>query len=131
AKVALLYWVRIQLEDYIGANLIPSIQDFSRSWRTGVAFCLLIHRHNPAYIPDLFNTHLAMDLTEKSTWHQLLRLAFDLGTNKMGIQAYLEPEDLVDVDYPHEPSVMMYVSEYYKVMSRFQKEEPTNLKRER
>ncbi|CAO0799807.1 unnamed protein product [Mucor circinelloides] len=131
AKVALLYWVRIQLEDYIAANLIPSIQDFSRSWRTGVAFCLLIHRHNPAYIPDLFNTHLAMDLTEKNTWHQLLRLAFDLGTNKMGIQAYLEPEDLVDVDYPHEPSVMMYVSEYYKVMSKFQKEEPTNLKRER
>ncbi|KAK4509481.1 uncharacterized protein ATC70_007833 [Mucor velutinosus] len=131
AKVALLYWVRIQLEDYIAANLIPSIQDFSRSWRTGVAFCLLIHRHNPAHIPDLFNTHLAMDLTEKSTWHQLLRLAFDLGTNKMGIQAYLEPEDLVDVDYPHEPSVMMYVSEYYKIMSRFQKEEPTNLKRER
>ncbi|KAG1108252.1 hypothetical protein G6F42_016053 [Rhizopus arrhizus] len=72
-----------------------------------------------------------MDLTEKNTWHQLLRLAFDLGTNKMGIQAYLEPEDLVDVDYPHEPSVMMYVSEYYKVMSKFQKEEPTNLKRER
>ncbi|CAO3607043.1 unnamed protein product [Mucor fragilis] len=131
AKVALLYWVRIQLEDYIAANLIPAIQDFSRSWRTGVAFCLLVHRHNPAYIPDLFNTHLAMDLTEKSTWHQLLRLAFDLGTNRMGIQAYLEPEDLVDVDYPHEPSVMMYVSEYYKVMSRFQKEEPTNLKRER
>ncbi|KAI8640416.1 hypothetical protein BD408DRAFT_445187 [Parasitella parasitica] len=131
AKVALLYWVRIQLEDYIAANLIPAIQDFSRSWRTGVAFCLLIHRHNPAYIPDLFNTHLSADLAEKHTWHQLLRLAFDLGTNEMGIQAYLEPEDLVDVEYPHEPSVIMYVSEYYKVMSKFQRDEPINLKRER
>ncbi|KAG2215176.1 hypothetical protein INT46_001452 [Mucor plumbeus] len=131
AKVALLYWVRIQLEDYITANLIPSIQDFSRSWRTGVAFCLLIHRHNPAYIPDLFHIHLSSDLSEKNTWHQLLRLSFDLATNKMGIQAYLEPEDLVDVDYPHEPSVMMYVSEYYKIMSKFQRDEPTNLKRER
>ncbi|CEP06953.1 hypothetical protein [Parasitella parasitica] len=133
AKVALLYWVRIQLEDYIAANLIPAIQDFSRSWRTGVAFCLLIHRHNPAYIPDLFNTHLSSstDLSDKHTWHKLLRLAFDLATHQMGIQAYLEPEDLVDVEYPHEPSVMMYVSEYYKVMSKFQREEPTNAKRER
>jgi hypothetical protein len=131
AKVALLYWVRIQLEDYIAANLIPSIQDFSRSWRTGVAFCLLIHRHNPSYIPDLFSVHLAADLSEKATWYQLLKLAFDLATNEMGVQAYLEPEDLVDVDYPHEPSVMMYVSEYYKVMSKYQSEEAANIKRER
>jgi hypothetical protein len=131
AKVALLYWVRIQLEDYIAANLIPTIQDFSRSWRTGVAFCLLIHRHNPSYIPDLFSVHLAADLSEKATWHQLLKLAFDLATNQMGVQAYLEPEDLIDVDYPHEPSVMMYVSEYYKVMSKYQREEAANVKRER
>ncbi|OBZ91436.1 hypothetical protein A0J61_00500 [Choanephora cucurbitarum] len=131
AKVALLYWVRIQLEDYISANIIPSIQDFSRSWRTGVAFCLLIHRHNPAYIPDLFSVHLNADLSEKTTWLHLLRLAFDLATNRMGVQPYLEPEDLVEVDYPHEPSVMMYVSEYYKIMSKHQEEEPPNVKRER
>ncbi|KAI8365777.1 hypothetical protein BD560DRAFT_490934 [Blakeslea trispora] len=131
AKVALLYWVRIQLEDYISANIIPSIQDFSRSWRTGVAFCLLIHRHNPSYIPDLFSVHLNADLSEKTTWLHLLRLAFDLATNQMGVQPYLEPEDLVEVDYPHEPSVMMYVSEYYKIMSKHQEEEPPNVKRER
>lgn len=129
--MALLYWVRIQLEDYIAANLIPSIQDFSRSWKTGVAFCLLIHRHNPSYIPDLFSVHLAADLSEKATWHQLLKLAFDLATNQMGVQPYLEPEDLVDVDYPHEQSVMMYVSEYYKIMSKYQREEAANIKRER
>ncbi|KAI7902493.1 uncharacterized protein BX663DRAFT_511243 [Cokeromyces recurvatus] len=131
AKVALLYWVRIQLEDYIAANIIPSIQDFSRSWRTGVAFCLLIHRHNPAYIPDLFSVHLNADLSEKATWYQLLRLAFDLGSEKLGVEAYLEPEDLVNVDYPHEPSVMMYVSEFYKVISKYEKEEPLTIKRER
>jgi hypothetical protein len=131
AKVALLYWVRIQLEDYISANLIPSIQDFSRSWRSGLAFCLLIHRHNPVHIPDLFSVHLDADLNERSTWASLLKLAFDLASEHMGITPYLEPEDLVDVDYPHEPSVMMYVSEYYKVMSRYQNEEPTQTKHER
>ncbi|KAI9469687.1 MAG: hypothetical protein EXX96DRAFT_623306 [Benjaminiella poitrasii] len=131
AKVALLYWVRIQLEDYIAANIIPSIQDFSRSWRTGVAFCLLIHRHNPAYIPDLFSVHLHEDLSEKATWCHLLKLAFDLAAEKLGVEAYLEPEDLVNVDYPHEPSVMMYVSEFYKVISKYQREEPVTVKCER
>ncbi|RCH98825.1 Spectrin beta chain, non-erythrocytic 1 [Rhizopus azygosporus] len=131
AKVALLYWVRIQLEDYLTVNIIPPIQDFSRSWRNGVAFCLLIHRHNPAYIPDLFSVYLTMNLAEKSTWLQLLKLAFSLATDKLGIQAYLEPEDLVDVEYPHEPSVMMYVSEYYKIMSKHQREESDSEKKER
>lgn len=132
AKVALLYWVRIQLEDYITANIIPSIQDFSRSWRNGVAFCLLIHRYNPTYIPDLFSVYLNnSDLSERSTWMHLLRLAFQIATDQMGVQPYLEPEDLIDVEFPHEPSVMMYVSEYYKVISKYQREEPLNVKRER
>ncbi|KAI8334687.1 hypothetical protein BC941DRAFT_80866 [Chlamydoabsidia padenii] len=118
AKLALLFWVRIQLEDYIVANIIPNIPDFSRSWRNGLAFCLLIHRHEPDFIPDLFSYHLKdIDMTQKQTWHRLLTLAFDLATKHMRIPRYLESEDLVDVDYPHEPSIMMYVAEFYKVMS--------------
>ncbi|CAO3618756.1 unnamed protein product [Cunninghamella blakesleeana] len=123
SKLALLFWVRIQLEDYIVANIIPNIQDFSRSWRNGVAFCLLIHRHNADIIPDLFTNHLKeADLSQKQTWHRLLTLAFDLATEHMHIPRYLEPEDLVDVDFPPEPCVMMYVAEFYKVMSHLQKE---------
>ncbi|ORZ12121.1 calponin homology domain-containing protein, partial [Lobosporangium transversale] len=48
AKQALLRWVRYQLEDY--SDIIQPIQDFHRSWRTGVAFAALIHRHDPEYI---------------------------------------------------------------------------------
>lgn len=70
-------------------------------------------------------------MNEKATWNQLLKLAFGIATEHMGVQAYLEPEDLVEVDYPHEPSVMMYVSEYYKIMSKYQCDEPVNIKRER
>lgn len=70
-------------------------------------------------------------MNEKATWNQLLKLAFGIATEHMGVQPYLEPEDLVEVDYPHEPSVMMYVSEYYKIMSKYQCEEPANVKRER
>lgn len=70
-------------------------------------------------------------MNEKATWSQLLKLAFSIATEHMGVQPYLEPEDLVEVDYPHEPSVMMYVSEYYKIMSKYQSDEPVNVKRER
>ncbi|OAQ28872.1 hypothetical protein K457DRAFT_55597, partial [Linnemannia elongata AG-77] len=45
AKQALLRWVRLQLEDY--SDIIPPIQDFHRSWKTGIAFAALIHRHDP------------------------------------------------------------------------------------
>lgn len=123
AKVALLYWVRIQLEDYIAASIIPSVQDFSRSWRTGLAFCLLLHRHDPALIPDMLTTRIKCDLSEKQTWRELLTLAFDVALTQLNIPSFLDPEDLVDVEYPYEPSVMMYVAEYYKVMSKAQKEE--------
>ncbi|KAI9265281.1 hypothetical protein BDA99DRAFT_46494 [Phascolomyces articulosus] len=121
AKLALLRWVRIQLHDYVMANIIPSIQDFSRSWRNGVAFCLLIHRYDPSLIPELFNQYLrTASEWNKQTWHELLTTAFDIAANQMNIPHYLEPEDLTDVDYPHEPSVMMYVTEFYKVMSNAQ-----------
>ncbi|KAI9021615.1 hypothetical protein CLU79DRAFT_816196 [Phycomyces nitens] len=128
SKVALLFWVRIQLEDYIAASIIPSVQDFSRSWRTGLAFCLLIHRHNPLLIPDILSR---TDSQDKSVWLELLTLAFELASAHMGISNYLEPADLIDVDHPHEPSVMMYVSEYYKVMSSSQREESPATRQEK
>ncbi|KAF7726997.1 Spectrin beta chain, non-erythrocytic 1 [Apophysomyces ossiformis] len=123
AKLALLYWVRLQLEDYVAAHIIWPVQDFSRSWRNGLAFCLLIHKHDPTLIPDLFTTHMRCDISEKETWYKLLVMAFDLAATHMDIPKYLEPEDLTDVDYPHEPSVMMYISQYYSVMSKAQKEQ--------
>lgn len=131
AKLALLYWVRIQLEDYIAANLISSIQDFSRSWRNGLAFCLLIHRHDPILIPDLLTARIRLDLADKETWRQLLTLAFEVAEAQLKIPRYLDPEDLIDVEYPFEPSIMMYVGEYYKVMSRAQRAQSLAEKRDK
>lgn len=131
AKAALLYWVRIQLEDYTAANVISSIQDFSRSWRTGLAFCLLIHRHDPLLIPNSLVTYAENELADKESWRELLTLAFDVAEQHMHIPSYLDPGDLVDVEYPYEPSVMMYVSEYYKVMSKSQREEPISTRKDK
>ncbi|KAI9319148.1 hypothetical protein BX666DRAFT_2025476 [Dichotomocladium elegans] len=124
AKIALLRWVRIQLGDYLAARIIPPVQDFSRAWRTGVAFCLLIHRHDPELVPVIFNDYLLADTWTKEQWHEMLNLAFTIAAEKMKIPRYLEPEDFTEVEYPHEASVMLYVGEYYKVMTAAQKSEP-------
>ncbi|GAN08101.1 hypothetical protein MAM1_0189d07608 [Mucor ambiguus] len=120
AKLALLYWVRTQLEDYVQHHIITTVQDFSRSWRSGLAFCLLIHRHDPDLLPTLFTEHMK-HASNKETWKILLNLAFQVAEKHMNIPKYLEPADLL-VEYPHEPSVMMYVSEMYKVMSKLQQD---------
>ncbi|KAI9008901.1 hypothetical protein CLU79DRAFT_497229 [Phycomyces nitens] len=125
AKMALLYWVRLQLEDYVAVHILPEIQDFSRSWRTGIAFCLLIHRHDPSLLPDILTDHINRDTSERQVCFDLLNTAFELATTHMNIPRYLEPEDLTDVDYPHEPSVMLYVSAYYSSMSKQQRDDPS------
>lgn len=132
AKAALLRWVRIQLDDYT-PHILGTIQDFSRSWRSGLAFCLLIHCHDPDLVPTLFDTYLHTTITlshesSKEQWHDMLSLAFDTAAQQMNVPRYLEPEDLIQVDYPHEPSVMMYVTEYYRVMSVAQSNESEDQK---
>lgn len=132
AKAALLRWVRLQLDDYT-PHILGTIQDFSRSWRSGLAFCLLIHCHDPDLVPTLFDTYLHTTLAlshefTKEQWHDMLSLAFDTAAQQMHVPRYLEPEDLTEVDYPHEPSVMMYITEYYRVMSAAQSNESENQK---
>ncbi|KAG0212217.1 actinin alpha 2 [Mortierella sp. NVP41] len=121
AKNALLRWVRYQLEDY--SDIIPPIQDFHRSWKTGIAFAALIHRHDPDILPDFYNSILQTPHETIEQWRKTLALAFDTAFERMALPRLLDPEDLVDVETPDERSVMTYISEYYLVMSKHQKEQ--------
>ncbi|RUP45293.1 hypothetical protein BC936DRAFT_148361 [Jimgerdemannia flammicorona] len=131
AKSALLQWVRIQLSDFKG--VIPPVQDFHRAWRSGLAFSLLIFRHDPSLLPDLFDIEIpATRLNNRpDKWRANLKRAFEVARERMGIPELLDPEDLADVDFPDEPSVMMYVAEYHKVMSKVQKEESPDIAAEK
>ncbi|GJJ68984.1 hypothetical protein EMPS_01330 [Entomortierella parvispora] len=121
AKQALLRWVRYQLEDY--SDVIPPIQDFHRSWRTGLAFAALIHRHDPEFLPEFYSSVLTLPFETIDEWRRTLMLAFDVATSKMMIPRLLDPEDLVDVETPDERSIMIFISEYYLVMSKHQREQ--------
>ncbi|KAG1470976.1 hypothetical protein G6F56_002382 [Rhizopus delemar] len=110
-KIRLLHWIRVELKDYITSEMISPVQDFAKSWKNGLLFCLLIHKIEPDWIPNL--TQLLQRIDKKETWHELLNLAFDVAEKELGIPKYLETKDLLDVEYPHEPSIMLYISEFY------------------
>ncbi|KAF9924499.1 actinin alpha 2 [Linnemannia zychae] len=121
AKQALLRWVRLQLEDY--SDIIPPIQDFHRSWKTGIAFAALIHRHDPNILPTFYESILLAPHENIELSRKTLTLVFDAAFERMDIPQLLDPEDLVDVETPDERSIMTYVSEYYLVMSKLQQEQ--------
>ncbi|KAK3847289.1 MAG: calponin homology domain-containing protein, partial [Linnemannia gamsii] len=115
AKQALLRWVRYQLEDY--SDVIPPIQDFHRSWRTGLVFTALIHRHDPEFLPEFYSAILPLTFAMADEWRRTLTRAFEVAYECMRLPRLLGPEDLVEIETPDERSIMTYVSEYYNVMS--------------
>jgi Ca2+-binding EF-hand superfamily protein len=102
AKEGLLLWCRKKTAGYAHVDP-PGIQGFTRDWKNGLAFCALIHRHQPQMLD-----YASLDPKNAK---ENLELAFS-SAEKLGIPRLLDVEDLQH-EKPDERSVMTYIAEYF------------------
>ncbi|XP_059350410.1 alpha-actinin, sarcomeric isoform X2 [Daphnia carinata] len=102
AKEGLLLWCQRKTAPYKNVN----VQNFHLSFKDGLAFCALIHRHRPDLIPNY-------NQLSKDNPLENLNLAFDVAEKYLDIPRMLDPEDLCNSAMPDERAIMTYVSSYY------------------
>ncbi|XP_028921012.1 spectrin beta chain, non-erythrocytic 4 isoform X2 [Ornithorhynchus anatinus] len=105
AKDALLLWCQMKTAGYPEVN----IQNFTTSWRDGLAFNALIHRHRP----DLVDFS---KLTKSNATYNLQQ-AFRTAEQQLGLAKLLDPED-VNMETPDEKSIITYVVSFYHYFSK-------------
>uniref|UniRef100_A0A672T271 Spectrin beta chain n=1 Tax=Sinocyclocheilus grahami TaxID=75366 RepID=A0A672T271_SINGR len=105
AKDALLLWCQMKTAGYPSVN----ITNFTTSWKDGMAFNALIHKHRPDLV-DYGN------LQRSNPTHNLQQ-AFNVAEKKLGVTKLLDPED-VFTENPDEKSIITYVVAFYHYFSK-------------
>lgn len=104
-KQMLLDWCRAKTEPYEGVN----IQNFSSSWKDGIAFCALVHR----FFPDAFEYSILNPNKPRDNF----QLAFSTAERLAGCPPLLDADDLVRMKEPDWKCVYTYIQEFYRCLA--------------
>lgn len=110
AKDALLLWCQMKTSDYSNVNVV----NFTTSWKNGLAFNAIIHKH----LPELIN----YENLDANNAVQNLENAFKVAEEECEIPALLDAED-VAVEYPDEKSIITYLAQYYHYFSKLKQQQ--------
>eukprot|EP00040_Diaphanoeca_grandis_P021131 m.112562 g.112562 ORF g.112562 m.112562 type:complete len:883 (-) comp28199_c0_seq1:135-2783(-) len=111
AKDALMLWCQRKTASYNNVN----VKNFHMSWKDGLAFCALIHKHRP----DLIDyASLRKDQPVENC-----RLAMKVAEESLDMMAMIDPEDFGTGMKPDERAVMTQVAAFYKVFAGYNKGE--------
>ncbi|KAG8125415.1 hypothetical protein E2320_020612 [Naja naja] len=101
-KTMLLEWCRAMTRGYEHVD----IQNFSTSWKSGMAFCALIHK----FFPDAFD-YANLDPTNRK---DNFTLAFSTAEKYADCAQLLEVDDMVRMSVPDNKCIYTYVQELYR-----------------
>lgn len=111
AKDALLLWAKRKTQGYAGVK----VDNFHMSFKDGLAFCALIHKHRP----DL----LDYDSLKKGDTLTNMTLAMKIAEEDLDMVPMLDPQDMVVAIKPDERSIMTQVAAFYKIFASYNKGE--------
>ncbi|XP_058052656.1 smoothelin-like protein 1 isoform X1 [Ahaetulla prasina] len=101
-KTMLLEWCRAMTRGYEHVD----IQNFSTSWKSGMAFCALIHK----FFPDAFD-YANLDPANRK---ENFTLAFSTAEKYADCAQLLEVEDMVRMSVPDNKCIYTYIQELYR-----------------
>ncbi|XP_031420387.1 protein-methionine sulfoxide oxidase mical3a isoform X3 [Clupea harengus] len=99
----LLNWCQRQTEGYRGV----AVSDLTTSWKSGLAFCALIHRYRPDLID--FDSLDERDVAKNN------QLAFDVTEREFGISPIMTGKEMSVVAEPDKLSMVMFLSQFYEM----------------
>ncbi|XP_063170839.1 smoothelin-like protein 1 [Candoia aspera] len=101
-KTMLLEWCRAMTRGYEHVD----IQNFSTSWKSGMAFCALIHK----FFPDAFD-YASLDPANRK---ENFTLAFSTAETYADCAQLLEVDDMVRMSVPDNKCIYTYIQELYR-----------------
>ncbi|KAM8938736.1 F-actin-monooxygenase MICAL2 [Pelodytes ibericus] len=99
----LLTWCQKQTEGYRNV----SVTDLTKSWKSGLALCAIIHRFRPELVD--FGSLNEEDAVGNN------QLAFDIAEKEFGISPITTGKEMSSMEGPDKLSMVLYLSKFYEL----------------